>query len=138
MVQTRISARLVLTICLVLSLGVSGTAAAAGAFAWAGSADSGGWNGFMQRIMQPDYRLQMSNGSPYWNTLMVPVSEIGATSGQTSYMGMPAFGFCPAAGQCYMVLVQSPAATGVSPACPPAPLPAQPSPNQPGKPNSLW
>ena len=120
-------------------LNFSGIAAAAtGPMVWTGSAGNNGWGGFMQRIMHPDYRLQMSNGTPYWNTLMLPVSESAVSSGMTSYMGMPAFGFCPVAGQCYVVLVQNPSASGSAANCPPAPLPAQPAPNQPDKPNSLW
>ena len=124
--------------CMVLLLGISSAAASAGPMVWVHSADNSGWPGFLQRIMQPDYRLQMSNGAPYWNMLMLPVNESAASSGQSSYMGMPAFGFCPAPGQCYMVLVQSPANAGAQTVCPPMPAPAQSSPNQPGKPTSLW
>ena len=98
-----------------------------------------GWGGFMQRIMQADYRLQMSNGTPYWNTLMLPVDASAASSGMTSYMGMPAFGFCPVQGQCFMVLVQNPVNYGGAGAnCPQVIMPAQPAPNQQGKPTSLW
>jgi len=89
--------------------------------------------------MQQDYRLQMNNGNPYWNTLMLPVAASSISSGMSSYMGLPAFGFCPVPGQCYMVLVQRPMASS-SMACPPT-LPAAPGqtgPNQQGKPNSLW
>lgn len=93
----------------------------------------------MQRIMQPDYRLQMSSGTPYWNTLMMPVDASAATSGMTSYMGMPAFGFCPVQGQCFMVMVQNPVnSSGAGANCPPVIMPAQPAPNQQGKPTSLW
>ena len=131
-------ARLVLLTGMVFLLSFSGVSAAAGSAIWVHSADNSGWSGFMQRIMQADYRMQMSSGAPYWSTLMLPVDESAATSGQSSYMGMPAFGFCPVPGQCYMVLVQSPMGSGTSANCPPAPIPAQPLPNQQGKPNSLW
>ena len=130
--------RIALLTWLALLLSFSAVSAAAGPVIWVPSADNSGWGGFMQKIMKTDYRMQMSNGSPYWNTLMLPVNESAVTAGQSSYMGMPAFGFCPVAGQCYMVLVQSPAAAGTSANCPPAPLPVQPAPNQPDKPNSLW
>lgn len=114
------------------------TAAAAENAVWLGPAGGGGWNSFLQVIMQQDYRLQMSNGSPYWNTLMMPVPESSVSSGMSSYMGLPAFGFCPAPGQCYMVLVQRPLPYA-SVACPalPAAVPGA-APNQQGKPTSLW
>jgi len=118
---------------------IAAAAAAPGSGVWIGSGGNNGWGGFMQRIMQPDYRLQMSNGTPYWNTLMLPVNESAATTGMSSYMGMPAFGFCAAPGQCYMVLVQNPVSSGGSGNyCVPVPLPAQPAPNQQDKPTSLW
>ena len=120
-------------------LAFGGTAAAAGHSVWLGPSDGGGWNNFLQVIMQQDYRLQMANGNPYWNTLMLPVAASSISSGMSSYMGLPAFGFCPVAGQCYMVLVQRPL-TSPAMACPPTmPVaPGQTTPNQQGKPNSLW
>ena len=128
----------VLLACMIGIFAISGTAAA-DPVVWMGPSGTGGWNGFMQVIMQQDYRLQMSNGNPYWNTLMLPVAESSLSSGTSSYMGMPAFGFCAAPGQCYMVLVQRPLSYS-SMACPPVP-PAAPGPNTPnqsGKPTSLW
>lgn len=126
--------------CMVGLMAIGGTAAAASGHAqWLGTSGGGGWNGFMQVIMQQDYRLQMSNGNPYWNALMLPVPESSISSGMSSYMGLPAFGFCPAPGQCYMVLVQRPLPYS-SMACPPV-IPAIPgptAPNQQGKPTSLW
>lgn len=121
-------------------LAFGGTAAAAtGHTVWLGPSDGGGWNSFLQVIMQQDYRLQMANGNPYWNTLMLPVAASSVSSGMSSYMGLPAFGFCPVAGQCYMVLVQRPMASS-SMTCPPVlpAVPGQTAPNQQGKPNSLW
>jgi len=137
--QREITLRLALVICLIGIMSVASVASAASAV-WIGPSDNGGWNGFMQVIMQQDYRLQMSNGTPYWNTLMLPVSETAASAGMSSYMGLPAFGFCPVPGQCYMILVQRPLATNSMSACPAAPpaAPGQPTPNQQGKPNSLW
>lgn len=130
----------ILMICLVGMLGVTSAASAStGSVVWIGSGQNNGWGGFMQRIMQTDYRLQMSNGTPYWNTLMLPVDASAASSGMTSYMGMPAFGFCPVPGQCYMVLVQNPVNSSASAAnCPPVVMPVQPAPAQQGKPSSLW
>ena len=138
MLQRKQWTRVAMFACMAFFLSFSVAAAATGAVVWTNSAGNAGWGGFMQKIMQPDYRLSMSNGSPYWNTLMLPVSESAATSGQSTYMGMPAFGFCPVAGQCYMVLVQPPAASSSFANCPPVALPAQPVQNQQGKPNSLW
>ena len=127
----------VLLVSLIGFLGAAGTASAAPS-AWIGPAGGGGWNGFMQVIMQQDYRLQMSNGNPYWNTLMLPVSEAVAATGM-SVSGQPAFGFCPVPGQCYMVLVQRPLAGGSMAGCPPPPAtPGPTTPNQQDKPNSLW
>jgi hypothetical protein len=113
--------------------------AATGHAAWQGPSDGGGWNRFMQVIMHQDFQLKMSNGNPYWNTLMVPVASSSISSGMSSYMGLPAFGFCPVEGQCYMVLVQRPLPYE-SMACPPvAPaVPVQTGPSQQGKPTSLW
>lgn len=133
----------ILIVCLALLGMVSLNAvasASAGGVVWLG-ASGNGWNSFMQTILQQDYRLQMSNGNPYWNALMLPVAASGVNSGMTSYMGMPAFGFCPEPGQCYMVLVQRPLATSSMAACPPpaAPVVTAPVvPNQQGKPTSLW
>jgi len=129
-----------LLLCFAGMLTFSGVAAAAnGSVAWIGAGANNGWGGFMQQINQTGYRLQMSNGTPYWNTLMLPVDASAASAGMSSYMGMPAFGFCPTAGQCFMVLVQSPATAGGSAAnCPPVSLPPQTTPNQQGKPTSLW
>jgi hypothetical protein len=121
-------------------IAIGGSAAAASERSvWLGPSGGGGWNSFMQVIMQKDYRLQMSNGNPYWNTLMVPVAETSISSGMSSYMGLPSFGFCPVPGQCYMVLVQRPLPYS-SMTCPPVPpaMPGQAIPNQPGKPTSLW
>ena len=127
-------------VCMVGIMAVGGPVATASERSvWLGPSGGGGWNSFMQVIMQQDYRLQMSNGNPYWNTLMLPVAESSISSGMTSYMGLPAFGFCPAPGQCYMVLVQRPLSSS-SMACPPV-LPVTPgtaAPNQQGKPTSLW
>ena len=131
---------MVFLVCMVGIMAVGGPVAAASERSvWLGPSGGGGWNSFMQVIMQQDYRLQMSNGNPYWNTLMLPVAESSISSGMTSYMGLPAFGFCPAPGQCYMVLVQRPLPSS-SMACPPV-LPVTPgtaAPNQQGKPTSLW
>ena len=130
----------IVLLCLLGSVGVGGTATAnAGQTVWLGPSGGGGWNTFMQAIMHQDYRLQMSNGNPYWNTLMVPVAESSISSGMSSYMGLPAFGFCPVPGQCYMVLVQRPLSSS-SMACPPVTpaTPVQVTPNQQGKPTSLW
>ena len=103
----------ILLVCLILmgmfSLNTVASASVSGVV-WLG-ASGNGWNSFMQTILQQDYRLQMSNGNPYWNALMLPVAASGVTPGMTSYMGMPAFGFCPESGQCYMLLVQRPLAT---------------------------
>ena len=136
----RILAIGLLVVCIAGMLNFSGVAAASsGSVVWIGSGQNSGWGGFMQRIMQPDYRLQMSSGTPYWNTLMMPVDASAATSGMTSYMGMPAFGFCPVQGQCFMVMVQNPVNYGGAGAnCSPVIMPAQPAPNQQGKPTSLW
>lgn len=123
-----------------LFVSVTGTAAAAPPNVWMGPTGSGGWGNFMQVIMQQDYRLQMSNGNPYWNTLMLPVEESSLSSGISSYMGMPAFGFCPTPGQCYMVMIQRPLASGTM-VCPPVPaasITGPGTPNQQGKPTSLW
>lgn len=131
---------MVFLVCMVGIMAVGGPAGDCfGTLSLAGPSGGGGWNSFMQVIMQQDYRLQMSNGNPYWNTLMLPVAESSISSGMTSYMGLPAFGFCPASGQCYMVLVQRPLPSS-SMACPPV-LPVTPgtaAPNQQGKPTSLW
>lgn len=132
----------VLLVCLILTGMISLNANvvnAANGVVWLG-ASGNGWNSFMQTILQQDYRLQMSNGNPYWNALMLPVAASGVTPGLTSYMGMPAFGFCPEAGQCYMVLVQRPLASSSMTSCPPvAPIvPGPVVPNQQGKPTSLW
>lgn len=132
-----------LLVCLILLGMVSLTtvaSASVGGVVWLG-ASGNGWNSFMQTILQQDYRLQMSNGNPYWNALMLPVAASGVTPGMTSYMGMPAFGFCPEAGQCYMVLVQRPLPYSSMAACPPSAAPVVPGPvvpNQQGKPTSLW
>lgn len=124
-------------VCLMVLLALGGTAAAStGHTVWLGPSDGGGWTSFLQVIMQQDYRLQMTNGNPYWNTLMVPVAASSISSGMSSYMGLPAFGFCPAPGQCYMILVQRPLASSPM-VCPPV-APGPTAPNQPGKPNSLW
>jgi len=131
----------VLLVCVMGIMVLGGNVAAASEQAvWLGPSGGGGWNGFMQVIMQPDYRLQMTNGNPYWNTLMLPVAESSISSGMSSYMGLPAFGFCPAPGQCYMVLVQRPLPSSSSMACPPVlpTMPGQTAPNQQGKPTSLW
>jgi len=133
---------IIAAIILVGLIGPSGIVAAApSGFVWMGPTGTGGWNAFMQTILQQDYRLQMSNGNPYWNALMVPVSESGVTAGMSSHMGLPAFGFCPVPGQCYMVLVQRPLSySSLATNCPPT----QPAvlgpvvPNQQGKPTSLW
>ena len=129
----------VTVICLLSVLSVAGPVAAARHAVWQGPSDGGAWNSFMNVIMQQDYRLQMANGNPYWNALMVPVAASSVSSGMSSYMGLPAFGFCPAEGQCFMVLVQRPLPYA-SMGCPPvAPVnPGQTNPNQQGKPNSLW
>ena len=132
----------ILLVCLILTGLVSlntNVAAAANGVVWLG-ASGNGWNSFMQTILQQDYRLQMSNGNPYWNALMLPVAASGVAPGLTSYMGMPAFGFCPEAGQCYMVLVQRPLASSSMAACPPVTpvVPGPVVPNQQGKPTSLW
>lgn len=133
---------IIAVICLVGLIGFNATAAAvAPGFVWLGPAGGGGWNGFMQTILQQDYRLQMTNGNPYWNALMVPVADTAVTSGMSSQMGLPAFGFCPVPGQCYMVLVQRPLpyssmTTYIPPAQPAVPGPIVP--NQSGKPTSLW
>ena len=83
-------------VCMMTVLALAGTAAAAtGHSVWLGPSDGGGWNNFLQVIMQQDYRLQMNNGNPYWNTLMLPVAASSISSGMSSYMGLPAFGFCP-------------------------------------------
>lgn len=118
----------------------SSVSAVSNGVAWLGASGSG-WNSFMQTILQQDYRLQMSNGNPYWNALMLPVAASGVAPGLTSYMGMPAFGFCPESGQCYMVLVQrslpySSLAGSLPPAAPAVSGPVVP--NQQGKPTSLW
>ena len=124
-------------VCLLTMFAWGGVAAAStGHTVWLGPSDGGGWNNFLQVIMQQDYRLQMSNGNPYWNTLMVPVAASSISSGMSSYMGLPAFGFCPVPGQCYMVLVQRPLASSAMVCSPVAP--GTTTPNQPGKPNSLW
>ena len=118
----------------------SGASAAAGGVVWMGASGSG-WGSFMQTILQQDYHLKMSNGTPYWNALMLPVAASGVSPGMTSYMGMPAFGFCPESGQCYMVLVQKPLPYSSMAACPPPAAPVTPGsvvPNQQGKPTSLW
>ena len=118
----------------------SGVSAAAGGVVWMGASGSG-WGSFMQTILQQDYHLKMSNGTPYWNALMLPVAASGVSPGMTSYMGMPAFGFCPESGQCYMVLVQKPLPYSSMAACPPPAAPVTPGsvvPNQQGKPTSLW
>lgn len=133
---------LVLTMAVLLSLttvmGLAGNTASASGV-WVGPSGGAGWQGFMQVIMQQDYRMQMSNGNPYWNTLMLPVSEATASAGMSTSSGQPAFGFCPLPGQCYMVLVQRPLASSSMATCPPLPVvPGQTAPNQPGKPNSLW
>ena len=126
---------------LVGTIGItSGTSAAAGGVVWMGASGSG-WGSFMQTILQQDYHLKMSNGTPYWNALMLPVAASGVSPGMTSYMGMPAFGFCPESGQCYMVLVQKPLPYSSMAACPPPAAPVTPGsvvPNQQGKPTSLW
>ena len=123
--------------CVIGLMAIGGTAAAAtGHEVWVGPSGGGGWNGFMQVIMHQDYRLQMSNGNPYWNTLMLPVDASAISSGMSSYMGLPAFGFCPVAGQCYIILVQRPLPYS-SMACPPV-TPAAPGLTTPGKPTSLW
>ena len=137
--RKRIAPLLVLLLVLLLSQSVA--SANTGGFVWLGPTGTGGWNAFMQTILQQDYRLQMSNGNPYWNALMVPVASTGISSGMSSYMGMPAFGFCPVQGQCYMVLVQRPASfSSMAPVCPPpqAIVPGPVVPNQQGKPTSLW
>ena len=131
----------VILVFLVVLMGLHGsTSAYSGGGVWRGPAGGGAWNGFMQTILQKDYRLQMSNGNPYWNAMMVPVAESGVSTGMSSYMGMPAFGFCPEAGQCYMVLVQRPLPYSSMASCSPI-TPAVPGPivpNQQGKPTSLW
>ena len=106
----------------------SGVSAAAGGVVWMGASGSG-WGSFMQTILQQDYHL------------MLPVAASGVSPGMTSYMGMPAFGFCPESGQCYMVLVQKPLPYSSMAACPPPAAPVAPgtvAPNQQGKPTSLW
>lgn len=133
--------RVPVMVLLVVFLLMQGVVAANSGFLWLGPTGSGGWNAFMQTILHQDYRLQMSNGNPYWNALMVPVPSTGVNSGMSSYMGMPAFGFCPVSGQCYMVLVQRPASfSSMAPVCPPpqAVVPGPVVPNQQGKPTSLW
>ena len=126
---------------LVGTIGItSGASAAAGGVVWMGASGSG-WGSFMQTILQQDYHLKMSNGTPYWNALMLPVAASGVSPGMTSYMGMPAFGFCPESGQCSMVLVQKPLPYSSMAACPPPAAPVTPGsvvPNQQGKPTSLW
>ena len=126
---------------LVGTIGItSGVSAVAGGVVWMGASGSG-WGSFMQTILQQDYHLKMSNGTPYWNALMLPVAASGVSPGMTSYMGMPAFGFCPESGQCYMVLVQKPLPYSSRAACPPPAAPVTPGsvvPNQQGKPTSLW
>ena len=121
-------------------IGISSGVSAATGVVWMGASGSG-WGSFMQTILQQDYHLKMSNGTPYWNALMLPVAASGVSPGMTSYMGMPAFGFCPESGQCYMVLVQKPLPYSSMAACPPPAAPVTPGsvvPNQQGKPTSLW
>ncbi len=131
---------MVLVACMVGVMGIGGTVAASPEHTvWVGPSGGGGWNTFMQVILHQDYRMQMSNGNPYWNALMIPVAESSISSGMSSYMGMPAFGFCPVAGQCYMVLVQRPSLYSPM-VCPPM-APAVPGQNTSvpqGKPTSLW
>jgi hypothetical protein len=132
-----------LLVCIILAgmIGItSGVSAATSGVVWMGASGSG-WGSFMQTILQQDYYLKMSNGTPYWNALMLPVAASGVSPGMTSYMGMPAFGFCPESGQCYMVLVQKPLPYSSMAACPPSAAPVTPGsviPNQQGKPTSLW
>lgn len=133
--------RLIAYVILVAVIGISGSvSAAAGGVVWLG-ASGNAWGPFMQTLLQQDYRLQMSNGTPYWNALMLPVAASGVSPGMTSYMGMPAFGFCPETGQCFMVLVQRPLPYSSMAACPAPVAPVAPgtvTPNQQGRPTSLW
>ncbi len=139
--KLRRSQRLFAYVILAAVLGITGSvSAAASGVVWLGASGSA-WGPFMQTLLHQDYRLQMSNGTPYWNALMLPVAASGVSQGMTSYMGMPAFGFCPEAGQCYMVLVQRPLPYSSMAACPAPSSPVAPgsvAPNQQGRPTSLW
>lgn len=132
---------ILLAVCLVSVMALGATAdAAPSQFIWIGPSDSGGWNGFMQVITQPEYRMQMTNGTPFWSAMLIPMSSGAVSTGMPS-VGAPAFGFCPEPGQCYAVLIQRPLAAnapGAAPVCPPSNVPP-PSGTAPGnKPNSLW
>lgn len=114
--------------------------AAPGQFVWLGPSDSGGWSSFMQIVMQPEYRMQMSNGTPFWNAMLIPISAGSASTGMPS-IGAPAFGFCPAPGECYAVMVQRPFSTNSpsgAPVCPPTGVTPPSGANPGNKPTSLW
>ena len=132
---------MVLLLCLVSLLAFgSSVDAAPNQFVWLGPSDNLGWTGFMQILIQPEYRMQMTNGTPFWSAVLIPMSEGAASTGMPR-VGAPAFGFCPEYGQCYAVLIQRPLSVNnpaAVPVCPPSNVPP-PSGTQPGnKPNSLW
>jgi len=134
--------RLLLLVCIVVgtvSMASSpASAAPPAALVWLGGAsDTGGWGSFLQLLTQPEYRLSGSNGSPYWNAFLVPVSDPSSSNTYGGgYTGVPSFGFCPAPSQCYMVVIQRvPASSSASCYVPP---PAQNPQDKTGKPNSLW